>query len=206
MGASKLTDKQRLFVEHYLQTWNATEAARRSGYGGKKSTDATLRSIGSENLTKPNIREEIERRLSEVVMASDEVLARLSSMARGFDPSEYMQLRDVYARGKDGDVYLAGVVVDLDLEALRRDGHSHLIKSVRNTSAGPVFEFHDQMAALQLVGRHRKLFTDRGELSGPDGGPIPIDQTEWKKTRQERLREALGVLATADAGEMEDPQ
>ena len=72
-----LTDKQRVFVEHYLACWNAAEAARRAGY----SADST-RSIGSENLTKPDIRAAIARRLAELAMGADEVLARLSDLAR----------------------------------------------------------------------------------------------------------------------------
>lgn len=49
-----LTEKQRRFVEAYMgeATGNATEAARRAGYKGGEST---LRSVGSENLTKPDI-------------------------------------------------------------------------------------------------------------------------------------------------------
>jgi phage terminase small subunit len=73
-----LTDKERLFVEHYLACWNATEAARRAGYSQRSA-----RSIGSENLTKPNIRTRIEERLSEAAMGANEVLARLAEHARG---------------------------------------------------------------------------------------------------------------------------
>ena len=54
---AKLTDKQKAFVNHYLICLNATEAAKRAGYKGSYDT---LRSIGSENLTKPNIREVLE--------------------------------------------------------------------------------------------------------------------------------------------------
>ena len=49
----KLTPKQKVFVEEYVKTKNATKAAQKAydteDYG-------TARSIGSENLTKPNIR------------------------------------------------------------------------------------------------------------------------------------------------------
>ena len=55
----KLTQKQREFAGKYLETGNATEAAMRS-YMPKKR--ATARSIGSENLTKPNIRAYLEER------------------------------------------------------------------------------------------------------------------------------------------------
>ncbi len=106
---TKKTDKQRLFVEHYLRTWNASEAARQAGYKG------SFRQIGSENLSKPAIRAQIEERLAQAVMGANEALARLTEQARGFDPADYIALRDVYATGKDGEVYLSGVVAELDL-------------------------------------------------------------------------------------------
>jgi phage terminase small subunit len=51
---TKLTQKQNRFAKEYLDTGNATEAADRA-YKPKKR--ATARAIGSENLTKPNIRD-----------------------------------------------------------------------------------------------------------------------------------------------------
>ena len=164
----KLTNKQKVFVEHYLQSWNGAESAAQAGYGKTKSR-ASLRAIASENLTKPNIKTEIERRLSEKVMAADEVLARLSFMAEGFDPAEYMELVETYTKDLKGVVYVSGLQVKLDLERLREDGYSRLIKSVRNTANGPVFEFYDQQTSLKLVGEKHGLFDSEG------GKPLPVN-------------------------------
>lgn len=48
----KLTIRQRKWLDAYLETLNASEAARRAGY--KCRTDEGYRVIGSENLTKLN--------------------------------------------------------------------------------------------------------------------------------------------------------
>ncbi len=45
-----LTPKQQRFIEEYLIDLNATQAAIRAGYSAK-----TARSVGHENLTKPDI-------------------------------------------------------------------------------------------------------------------------------------------------------
>ncbi len=60
--ARQLTEKQRRFVEAYMgeAKGNATEAARLAGYKGDYDT---LRSVGSENLTKPAIRDAIDARV-----------------------------------------------------------------------------------------------------------------------------------------------
>ena len=77
-----MTEKQSRFVEHYLQTANASEAARQAGYSEK-----TARFIGSENLTKPNIATAIDERLkqmaSERIADTEEVLSHLTSVLRG---------------------------------------------------------------------------------------------------------------------------
>ena len=49
-----MTAKQQLFVDEYLIDLNATQAALRAGYSEK-----TARSIGAENLSKPDIEKAI---------------------------------------------------------------------------------------------------------------------------------------------------
>lgn len=53
----RLTKKQRKFVNRYADTGNATLAVKEAGYD--VANDLTARVIGSENLTKPNIIEEL---------------------------------------------------------------------------------------------------------------------------------------------------
>lgn len=63
-----LTLKQKKFVEVTAKTLNATEGARQAyNLGGKGGTsnETTVRTIASENLTKPNIAEAIETLLKE---------------------------------------------------------------------------------------------------------------------------------------------
>lgn len=55
MSKPNLTDKQEKFVQEYLLDLNATQAAIRAGYSEK-----TARSIGCENLIKPDIQERIQ--------------------------------------------------------------------------------------------------------------------------------------------------
>lgn len=78
--ARNLTGKQQLFVAHYLDTLNATEAAKKAGYKGKRSTLAV---IGYENLRKPNVASAIAEGMEELAMPRQEVLTRLTLMARG---------------------------------------------------------------------------------------------------------------------------
>ena len=77
-----LTPKQKAFADCYIECGNATEAARKAGYSEK-----TSRSIGAENLTKPDISAYIAERMQAQnearVASADEVLAFFSSVMRG---------------------------------------------------------------------------------------------------------------------------
>lgn len=78
----KLTEKQRRFVDYYVETGNASEAARRAGYAEK----AAYRT-GSENLRKPQVKTAIDARLKELedkrIAKADEVMQFLTSTLRG---------------------------------------------------------------------------------------------------------------------------
>src|SRR5690242_16197420 len=73
-----LRKKQTAFVEEYLKTFNATQAALSAGYSAKSAC-----AIGWENLRKPEIAKAVTERLCETAMSADEVLMRLASIARG---------------------------------------------------------------------------------------------------------------------------
>lgn len=62
--AKRLTKKQKGFVKDYLDTGNATLAVH-NHYDVKN--DATARVIGSENLTKPNIKQYLEDKANDAV-------------------------------------------------------------------------------------------------------------------------------------------
>ena len=76
----KLTPKQSRFVKEYLVDMNATQAAIRAGYSEK-----TARSIGMENLTKPDIEEAIAEARAEreerTEITADYVLMGLKTVA-----------------------------------------------------------------------------------------------------------------------------
>ena len=57
----QITEKQKRFVDYYIQTLNATQSAIKAGYSKKAAY-----SIGCENLKKPEIKNAIDARLKEL--------------------------------------------------------------------------------------------------------------------------------------------
>ncbi|VHG79866.1 terminase small subunit [Streptococcus pyogenes] len=126
---SKLTLKQKRFADEYIISANATAAAIKAGYSKK-----TARSIGHENLTKPDIKAYIDERLekleSEKIATQEEVLQYLTSIMRG-DQQE----KTLISVGEFGQK-----IVDIDVGA------------------------KDRIKAAELLGKRYRLFTDKVEM------------------------------------------
>ena len=79
---TKLTQKQLRFIDEYIISGNATQAAIKAGYS-KKTAAVTA----TENLRKPNIKAEIEKRNAEIQSEKTadmtEVMEYLTSVMRG---------------------------------------------------------------------------------------------------------------------------
>lgn len=76
-------------------------------------------------------------------------------------------------------VYIEGpirksVQARIDLVKAEKAGKLHLLKKVKQTDRGLEVELHDAMDALELIGKHHKLFTDRVSLENPDGTPLVL--------------------------------
>ncbi|KRK49030.1 terminase small subunit [Secundilactobacillus kimchicus] len=79
---AKLTIKQQKFIESYIVSGNATQAAIEAGYSKK-----TAGQTGNENLKKPQIMKALEKRTerlqSEKVDSQQDIVEFLSSVRRG---------------------------------------------------------------------------------------------------------------------------
>lgn len=140
-----LTGLQAAFVDFYvINGFNAYAAARDAGYKGGY---ALLRRMGSDNLTKENIKAALAERFKERGMQADEVIARITAQAEG--AGEYIT--------KSGEI---------DMAALVRDGKGHLVKRVRHTKYGLDVEFYPADKALELLAKHHGLLTENMKVDG----------------------------------------
>lgn len=173
-----LTNKQRVFIAEYLIDLNATRAAIAAGY-----SENSARVIGCENLTKPDIKQEIDAAIQERLMKADEVLMRLAEHARG-------DIGDLLT--DDGE--------SIDWQKAKKARKTHLVKKVsirteRRTIGDDKevetetrsIELYDAQGALVQIGRHHKLFAEKIEVTGKDGKDlIPI--TRLQPGQAEKLR------------------
>lgn len=101
----KLTPKQKKFCEYYIQSGNASEAARKAGY---KEKNAPF--MGAENLKKPQIKAYINERVGnqdkELVADADEVLRFYSAVMRGEVKDQFGLDASLTDRLKAGDALM----------------------------------------------------------------------------------------------------
>jgi hypothetical protein len=168
--AKGLTRLQRRFVEEYTKDCNATRAAKAAGYSVKTASE-----MGWENLRKPQIAAAVTARLGELSMAADEVLARVTMMARG---SLYPFMKFKEDGEWDLDITtpealaalptLKNITVDRKIgrTVIDFDDGRATIRSIEDERVK--VELHDQMRALELLGRARGMWEkpEKGEENG----------------------------------------
>ncbi|GAE89514.1 terminase small subunit [Acetivibrio straminisolvens] len=152
---AKLTDKQQRFIEEYLIDLNATQAAIRAGYSPK-----TAKEIGSENLSKPNIRARIEQAMAErskrTGINQDRVLRELARIAfvNAADVINFDSATIAEGASEDDTAAIASVKVKTiptpDGEGIERE-----------------IRLADKLKALELCGKHLGMFNDKVDANVP---------------------------------------
>jgi len=86
----KLTEKQRKWIDYYIELGDATKAARKAGYSAK-----TANRIGSENLSKLDffIKERLEAKQDDRIASQDEVLRTITEIMRNSEAADKDRLK-----------------------------------------------------------------------------------------------------------------
>ena len=150
-----MTDKQKRFCEEYMIDLNATQAAIRAGYSVKTANEQ-----GARLLATVSVHQEIERLKAErsrrTGITADRVLQELARI--GFvnpldviDPSDAAVLRSANA---DDVAAIASVKFKVIPGKNGEDGFEREVR------------LHDKVKALELMGKHLGMFTDKFDLTG----------------------------------------
>lgn len=173
-----LTGKQRAFVLAYLDCLNASEAARRAGYAVR-----SLRQVASENLAKPDIKEALRLGFERKIMPKEEVIARLSATATA-SLEDFITL-EAAPEGDEAPATPHPGHWRLDLAKAKRRGVLGALKKLKWGEHGPEIELYSALEALQLLGKYHRAFVERQEVSGPEGGAIPVAFYDYNATAAE---------------------
>lgn len=160
---ARLTNKQKRFIEEYLVDLNATQAAIRAGYSPE-----TAKEIGCENLTKPNIKNEIDKAIAErsrrTGINQDRVLREIAKIAF-VNPSDVINFNQATVKENASDDDLA-VISGVKIKSIPTDDGDIQEREVK---------LYDKLKALDMLGKHLGMFTDKIELKGDMGVKIIDD-------------------------------
>lgn len=156
MAARKLTPKQAEFVRQYLVDLNATQAAIRAGYSEKTGYSTGQRMLKNVEVQNAIAQAQVQR-TKRTEITADRVVAELAKIAFA-DPRELMEWGPEGVKLKDSADLTeeqAASVAEVS-ETTTKDGGSLRLKK------------HDKVKALELLGRHLGMFTDKvkNEISG----------------------------------------
>jgi phage terminase small subunit len=158
--------RQQRFVDEYIISFNATDAARRAGYSYHSAP-----TLAAQNLAKPNIQraitEAIKARIARTHITQDRVVIEIAKLA-------FVDMADFAKWGPDG-------VTVIDSSELGTDATSAIaeVSESRTAKNSTVkFKLHDKKGALELLMRHLGMFVEKVEHSGKDGEPIEIKYVE----------------------------
>ena len=151
-----LTDKQKLFVEYYCATFNASKSAKMAGYA--PDNPGSQRAQGLDNLANPIISKCIAERMKVIGEASkvthEMITAELSKIAFT-DITEYVDIVD-------------GKPVFKSKEAFEM-GAGRVVKSFTVGKRGEVkFTVHDKQAAIEMLARHTGYFAQDNAQKTPE--------------------------------------
>lgn len=157
-----LSDKQIRFCEEYLIDLNATQAAVRAGYSKK-----TANRIGSENLSKPDIQDYIQKKQQELKkklsVSQEMVVEQFRKLAFSDIRKFYKEdgsLKKIHELDDDSAAALAGVEVDELWEGFGEDR-----KQVGVTKK---IKRWDPNKALESLARHLGMFKDSITLNADE--------------------------------------
>ena len=141
----KLTSKQRRFVDEYLIDLNATQAATRAGYSAK-----TAEQIGHQLLQKTSV--------AAAVQAAMEARSERTEITQDYVLNTIHETIERCSQ--------AAPVLD------RKGEPVHVETPSGDVVPAYTFDASNVLKGAELLGRHLKLFTDKFQHAGADGGPI----------------------------------
>jgi phage terminase small subunit len=169
--AQSCNEKERAFVREYVTDLNGTSAVWRCGCFNV-TTDASAAVAASRLLSRVKVQSLIAVTQAQRAMASaitqESVLSEMQLLSHS-DISNYIV-------DDDGNVKLVAGAPEGAMRAVQSIKRKKTVKEDKEGTLTITYDVElklwDKPAPLKLMGRHKGLFPDKVEVSGPNGGPI----------------------------------
>lgn len=175
---TQLTYKQQRFVEEIIVDWHIKHAAERAGYSPKTAHNSGWQLMQQDKIRNA-IHEALQRQQERTRITADRALEEMARIA-------FADLRQAF--DENGNLKAAGDMPDDVARAIASvKVFTNPAKEGEEATYTKQVRFWDKTKALEQIGKHFKMFAERREHTGEDGGPI---QHEHNVSFEERLRDA----------------
>ena len=149
-------DQEDLFCNNYIIHFNATQSAKDAGYSIKSARELGYRLLRNVHI-QVKIKQLIDKRTDRLEVSQDRVVHELMAVAFS-DIKNYLTDEGAidFKELKDSD---SNVVKSYEENTTVTDG-----EKFSNTKIVKKFQLHDKMKALELLGKHLAMYTDKKEL------------------------------------------
>lgn len=197
MGIGKLTERQRRFVEAYMVSGNAKQAAIAAGFS---KNDRTAEVEGSRQLRKAEVAAEVARRRERLAkryeISAERVLEQYARIA-------FARVTDFMTFGPTGVRVRAGK----DLSDDQIDGIAEVKERLSKGKRQVSVRLHSKTDALAALGKHLGLFVEKHEhdISARLSDALTQIKSRLSPAAQEELVRAVGEhLAESVASSADD--
>jgi phage terminase small subunit len=149
-------EREGRFVDEYMIDMNGTKAATRAGYTGNCAT------VAWNLLQKRDVRDEIDRRIAEGRARAVITVAQIEGMLLDLATVEPLDIWDEHGNVRP----LQDIPPNARraIKSIRRTQKEHPITGV--TEDKIEIEMWDKKGAIELLGKYKKMFTEKVEHSG----------------------------------------
>ena len=131
-------------------------------WAGRSQKDGAA---GTRLTSRPHVRAALAQHFVKLNVTTERVLAETAKLA-------FSDMRDYVAWGPDGVVLKGSEELPDEAAAAVAEVSEHRVNGEKTSSRQIRFKLHDKVAALTNLSKYLKLFVERVEHTGKDGGPI----------------------------------
>lgn len=192
---SKLTTRRKLFALEYLKDLNATQAAIRAGYS-EKGAEVTGFNLLRNTKVAAEIQAAMNRRAEKLILTSDYTLRAITNIGH-FDPRKLFDEKGNLKDIPDLDADTARNIAGFDFVTLYEGegDQKHAFGQLRK------IRLRDSLKALELEGRHQKLFTDKVEHGlDEQARKLVADRLDFSRLSDKDLDRVAKALESVSSG------
>lgn len=187
MIVAKLNERQERFCNEYLIDLNATQAAIRAGYSERTAAAQAARLLTNVNI-QTYIQQRKQDRVERTEITQDKVLRELALIAFS-NTADYISVVEKQATvndesgvqiplfDEDGKPVMYRTVEPVLTAELTED-QKRALAIIKKGRDGFDVKPYDKVRALELLGKHLGMFTEKVEMSGQVNNPFAGLSTE----------------------------